>query len=222
VSPKVVIVVPVRADPTAVPRLIEPLGPKSALERTLAHALTAGDDIPVVLATDDQDLRRFVQERLPRVICHPRTAKDYVAAVNEAVAATAKDAEIVAILEATHPYRPKALVARTIQNLIASPEFDSVIAVEQRHGHVWREATRGDLRELLGPEGNEEPTVYFEQRGMALATRRKILMGGHRVGRNVAFEVIERIWTLADLKDSPGTEFARLLAPHVETWETQA
>lgn len=105
------VVIPILSAAESTPRLTIPIRGRSSLWRTLDSAVADLPDSTVVVTTDDAEIRKSVEQYGAPVVAHARSAEGYT----KAVAEVARDygAEIVVILEPTHPFRPRGLIKRT-------------------------------------------------------------------------------------------------------------
>lgn len=194
-------------------RLLRPLHGTSSLERTLQSAV---DDLPeadIVVTTDDADVKALVRTFGHGVIAHDREIEDYVAAVS--AVSEEYEADIVAILEPTHPFRPKGLVKRTVENLAERDHLDSVVCVRRFKANLWRMESDNSI-EALGSGGeSRDPTYFQELVGLALATRPNLLRHGRRLGDAVGFELVDQFWGMVDIRDDTSLAVADAVADHL-------
>jgi CTP:molybdopterin cytidylyltransferase MocA len=217
VSGRIVVLVPLRHDPVVVPRLLRPLEGRSALQRSLLHARRQLPEATVVLVTNDQAAAAHVRGLDLGVHIHDRRQEGYQAALIEALDALPEPPDAVFVIEPTHPFRPPNLLSRIAHNLFKDDQFDTILAVQRETVSLWRE----EAGELLEISGEDPATVYIERRGLALAVRPAILRAGQRIGSRLGFEIVGRIWQLADLRDEAGCELAHLVAGQLDRLERQ-
>jgi len=122
-------------------------------------------------------------------------------------------ADIVVLLEITHPIRPPGLVDRVIEVLL-SEKLDSVfVAREERH-EFWSFNSRGDLERIQPRE--EMPRqmlqpLYKEMGGMVTAMRAELVRTGRRLGDRVGLVPVRDASSLVDLHDEDGLRLAQAL-----------
>ena len=207
------VIVPVLAAAQASERLIRPLHGLSSLRRTLQAAL---DDLPgarVVLTTDDAEVASDAGAMSADITVHARTIVPYIEALNAVL--DAYPAEIVVVLEPTHPFRPRGLARRAAENLKARAHLDSVVCARQFRANLWRQEADGGIAALADFGDRRDVTYYQELVGLALATRPQVLRGGRRLGDTVGFEVVDQFWALADIRDDLSLAVADLFADHL-------
>lgn len=207
------VVIPILSAAPSTPRLTIPIRGRSSLERTLDSAVADLPDSTVVVTTDDDGIRETVEAYGGPVITHDRTEAGYT----RAVAAVAREhgAEIVVVLEPTHPFRPHGLIRRTAGNLASRDHLDSVVCVRRFTANLWRRTPEGEILALT--EGGEaRDAEYFQEMvGLALAARPHLLDQGRRLGDAVGFEVLEHTWALADVRDDVSFAAAEALADYL-------
>ncbi len=204
------VVVPVLAAAQSTERILLPLGARSSLERTLSAALSDLPEATVVVSTDSDAVAEQAQALDPRVVIHHRSAEDYVSAIVETL--DANPDEIVVILEPTHPFRPRGLVARTANNLAERDHLDSVVCVRRFEANLWRAEPGGSIAALGAGGPGQGDTYYREMVGLALATRPSLLRDGRRLGDAVGFEVLDQFWALVDIRDDVSLAVAEVVA----------
>jgi len=211
------VIIPVLSAASSTPRLTVPIRGRSSLERTLDAAVADLPDSPIVVTTDDAGIGSAVAGFGGRVELHARTAKGYTAALAEV--ARGRGADIVVVLEPTHPFRPAGLIRRTADNLAARDHLDSVVCVRRFTANLWRRTSDGEIL-ALSEGGDARDGVYFQELvGLALAARPNLLEQGRRLGDAVGFEVVDQTWALVDVRDDVGFAVADALADRLPQLE---
>jgi hypothetical protein len=211
------VIIPVLSAARSTPRLMAPIRGRSSLERTLDAAVADLPDSPIVVTTDDAGIRAVVEGFGGKVEAHSRTAESYVAALAEVT--RGRSAEIVVVLEPTHPFRPQGLVRRTADNLAAREHLDSVVCVRRFTANLWRHTPDGEIL-ALSEGGDARDGVYFQEMvGLALAARPGLFESGRRLGDAVGFEVVDQTWALVDVRDDTGFAVAEALADRLPQLE---
>ena len=205
-SPSAVAFVPARSGSERVPQKnVRPLAGHPLLAYAVETALQSGVFDRVVVSTDSEeiaDVARWYGADVPLL----RPA--------EYATATSPDAEwlgftlerlestydLFAIVRATNPFRGPETVRRGLRQLLATPEADSLRAVElvkQHPGKMWVLAEDGrTMTPLLGQEhldvawhaGQYQalPPVYVQNSALEIAWTRVVAETGTREGRVVA------------------------------------
>lgn len=207
---KTLVVIPVLGRATSTPRLTVPILGTSSLERTLDSASRDLPDADIIVTSDDPDIRAVADRFGGRAQSRVRKAVSYTDAIVEVLDDHA--AEIVVVLEPTHPFRPAGLIARTAENLAAREHLDSVVCVRRFTANLWGVEPDGEIL-ALSEGGERRDRVYFQELvGLALASRPSILRAGRRLGDAVGFEVVDQTWALVDVRDDVGFKVAEALA----------
>lgn len=200
----VLAIVPFLSTLTSSEYLKMPLAGRTALAWTLGQLVEELPDADIVLTTDDDTVARSMQPDFPSVKFFRRTELAYEMSLIEVLEAHNDDAQIVAVFEPTHPFRPRGLASRTVSNLFQRPELESIVCVRQFGGNLWQIGGRGEIEVIASLE--EKGTFFQELRGLGLATRPHVLRAGRRIGDNVGFEVVDDLWSSIDVRDSEGFE----------------
>jgi hypothetical protein len=206
----VLIIIPVLATSKSTEAILKPLRGPSSLERTVTAAM---EDLPgarIVVTTDSELVAAQARGLGESVTLWDRTAESYTGALIDVL--DAHPAEHVAVVEATHPFRPRGLIRRTVENLIARDHLDSVVCTRQFRANLWR-LDAGNSISALGPGGDRRDATYFQEMvGLALATRPALIRDGRRLGDAVGFEVVDQFWALIDISDDVTHAVAELVA----------
>lgn len=212
------VIIPVIADELVDKRLLAPLVGRSSFERTLAAAGEVAD-ARVVVTTNDERVKDVTRAFGRGVLVHDRSVRDYIPALAAAVDAIDRDADIVVVLEPTHPFRPAGLVGRTAANLAQRGHLDSVVSVRRFKANLWQVEDDGTIGALAGGVESRDRIYYQELIGLALATRPKLLRRGLRLGDAVGFEVVDRFWGMVDIRDDASLAVAQAIAAQLERIE---
>jgi CMP-2-keto-3-deoxyoctulosonic acid synthetase len=204
------IIVPVLAASKSTEAILKPLRGPSSLERTLAAVI---EDLPgarIVVASDSDAVADQARGVGPEVTLMERSSDSYTGALIDVL--DAYPADHVAVVEATHPFRPRGLIRRTVENLIERDHLDSVVCARQFKANLWR-LESGNSITALGPGGDRRDATYFQEMvGLALATRPNLIRDGRRLGDAVGFEVVDQFWALIDISDDVTHGVAELVA----------
>jgi len=214
-----IVVIPVLARAGSTPRLTAPIRGASSLERTLD---AAARDLPgsrIVVASDSAEIRDIAAGFGGSVEAFERKAESYTGAVVEAIDGSVGDDGIVVVLEATHPFRPAGLIARTASNLAEREHLDSVVCVRQFTANLWGVEPDGEILALSEGGERRDRTYFQEMVGLALASRPAVLRAGRRLGDAVGFEVVDQTWALTDVRDTIGFRVAEALADRLPALE---
>jgi CMP-2-keto-3-deoxyoctulosonic acid synthetase len=204
------VIVPVLAASKSTDAILKPLRGPSSLERTLAAAIEDLPDARIVVTTDSEAVAAQARAVGSRVTLMKRTAESYTGALIDVL--DAYPADHVAVVEATHPFRPRGLIRRTVENLIERDHLDSVVCTRQFRANLWR-LEAGNSITALGPGGERRDATYFQEMvGLALATRPALIRSGRRLGDAVGFEVVDQFWALVDIGDDVTHAVAELVA----------
>lgn len=206
---RVLVIVPVLAAAGSTEVILRPLKGPSSLERTLTAAREDLPDATVVVTTDSAAVAGQARG-VEGVVVLDRKAEAYTDALIEVL--DAHPADLVAVVEPTHPFRPRGLIRRSVDNLIERDHLDSIVCTRQFRANLWRLDSDNSIT-ALGPGGDRRDGVYFQEMvGLALATRPSLLRDGRRLGDAVGFEVVDQFWALVDIRDDVTYAVAELVA----------
>lgn len=122
-------------------------------------------------------------------------------------------ADVVVLMEVTHPLRPQGLIDQVIEVLLTE-RLDSVfVAREERHA-FWAFNARGELERIQPRE--EMPRhmlqpLYKEMGGMVTALRAELVRAGRRLGDRIGLVPVRDATSLVDLHDEDGLRLAQAL-----------
>src|SRR5438067_9954071 len=202
--PSVVALIPARSGSERVPgKNIRPLGGHPLLAYAVATALQAGVFQRVVCSTDSGKIAEVAQRygadvpflRPPELATATSPDIDWVAYT---IAELGEHYDLFAIVRATNPFRGPDAFLRGLRQLVATPEADSIRAVElvkQHPGKMW--VVEGKtMRPLLDQSqldvawhaGQYQalPKVYVQNSALEIAWTRVVAGTGTREGRTVA------------------------------------
>ncbi len=122
-------------------------------------------------------------------------------------------AQIVVLLEPSHPIRPEGLIDRVIESLVES-DLDTVFTVFESRHVFWRLTEEGVLSRVEFEEGSTRSTrqpLYGQLKGLACATRSEMVRTDTLVGRRVGIVPVRGLAGLVDLQEEGGLELAEFL-----------
>lgn len=120
-------------------------------------------------------------------------------------------ADIVVLMEITHPLREEGLIDKVVETLLRR-DLDSVfVAHEERHS-FWMPDDQGVLKKVgegeYLPRHLQKP-IYREISGLVCATRARFVKEGTRLGNRVGLVPIGGIGALIDTHDEIGLWVAK-------------
>ena len=118
--------------------------------------------------------------------------------------------DIVVVLEATYPFRPKGLLEKIIRKL-ATEGVDTVMTVRPEYRTIWHKDEEGNA-ELLGegfmPRIFKESPIYISLLGLGCVTYPRFLREGKMIGESVGIlEVTDQLSRL-EVRDRESRAFA--------------
>jgi CMP-N-acetylneuraminic acid synthetase len=201
--PSAVALVPARSGSTRVPgKNIRPLAGHPLIAYTIAAALEAARFTEVVVSTDTEEIavvaRRYGAEPLLRPVALATATSPDIEWIAYTLSELGEHYDLFAIVRATNPFRGPDVLRRGLEQLLATPEADSIRAVElvkQHPGKMW--VLEGKtMRPLLDQSqldvawhaGQYQalPPIYVQNSALEIAWTRVVSQTGTREGRVVS------------------------------------
>jgi len=206
VTPSAVALVPARSGSERVPgKNVRPLAGHPLLAYAIESALQSGVFERVVCSTDSEeiaDVARWYGADVPflRPAEYATSTSPDIEWLAFTLERLEQGYELFAIVRATNPFRGPAAIRRGLEQLLATPEADSLRAVElvkQHPGKMWLLAEDGrTMRPLLDQASLDVawhagqyqalPPVYVQSSALEIAWSRAVVETGTREGRVVA------------------------------------
>jgi CMP-N,N'-diacetyllegionaminic acid synthase len=206
VTPSAVALVPARSGSERVPgKNVRPLAGHPLLAYAIESALQSGVFERVVCSTDSEeiaDVARWYGADVPflRPAEYATSTSPDIEWLAFTLERLEQGYELFAIVRATNPFRGPAAIRRGLEQLLATPEADSLRAVElvkQHPGKMWLLAEDGrTMRPLLDQASLDVawhagqyqalPPVYVQSSALEIARSRVVAETGTREGRVVA------------------------------------
>ncbi|HET7747136.1 MAG TPA: hypothetical protein VFM29_07530 [Vicinamibacteria bacterium] len=208
---RVVAVIPARGGTDTVPYLnIKRLGDCPLIAHTIEAARAAASVDRVVVSTDDAAVaevaRRYGAEvpflRPQDLAADLPSLKPVIVHAVRELEASGERFDIVAVLQATTPFRDAAAIEGALERLVEGG-YDTVLSVTEDRTLNWKD-DGGRLVPLFAREGRreEQPPLYREN-GAVVALRRAVLDLPTRFGESVGHVVLDKRagFTVYDLED---------------------
>lgn len=128
-------------------------------------------------------------------------------------------ADIVVLMEVTHPLRPTGLIDEVIDILVRENLDTVFVAREERH-EFWTFDAKGELIRVGEQEGVRKDEylpreanrpLYKEMGGLATAMKTSVIRRGRRLGDRVGLMPLRDATSLVDLHDEDGMTLAEAL-----------
>jgi CMP-N,N'-diacetyllegionaminic acid synthase len=198
--------VPARSGSERVPgKNVRPLAGHPLIAYAIETALRSGVFERVVVSTDSEgiaEVARWYGAEVPflRSAEYATSTSPDVEWLSYTLPRLETSYDLFALIRCTNPFRGPDAVRRGLEQLLATPEADSLRAVElvkQHPGKMWLLAEDGrTMRPLLDQSGMDVawhagqyqalPPVYVQNSALEIAWTRVVTEGGTREGRVVA------------------------------------
>jgi CMP-N-acetylneuraminic acid synthetase len=205
-APTAVALVPARSGSERVPgKNVRPLAGHPLLAYAVETALQSGAFERVVVSTDSEeiaDVARWYGADVPflRPAAYATSTSPDIEWLSHTIATLPERYDLFALIRCTNPFRGPDAVRRGLDQLLATPEADSLRAVElvkQHPGKMWLLADDGrTMRPLLDQShldvawhaGQYQalPSVYVQNSALEIAWTRVVTEDGTREGRVLA------------------------------------
>ena len=205
-SPRAVAFVPARAGSERVPhKNVRELGGHPLLAYAIETSLQSGTFERVVVSTDSEeiaDVARWYGADVPflRPAKYATSTSPDIEWLADALEQLDERYDLFALIRATNPFRGPETVRRGLEQLLATPEADSLRAVElvkQHPGKMWLVADDGRTMSPLLDQSQLDvawhagqyqalPHVYVQNSALEIAWTRVVTEHGTREGRVLA------------------------------------
>jgi len=204
--PSLIALIPARSGSERVPQKnIRPLAGHPVLAYAVATAQQSGIADRVVCSTDSEEIAEVARWygaevpflRPPELATSTSPDAEWLAYTLETLP---ERYDLFALIRATNPFRGPDVVRRGLEQLLATPEADSIRAVElvkQHPGKMWVLDEDGRTMQPLLDQANLEvawhagqypalPAVYSQNSALEIAWTRVVFETGTREGRVLA------------------------------------
>ncbi len=220
----VIVIIPVRESDLAPKGEMLQLAGKPLLDYTVEAARAAQTVDRIIVSTDGNstaDLARILGAEVPFIRPAELAASDVPLArvlqhcVRWLDSEENSHADVVVLLEASHPIRPPGLIDKVVETLLSS-DLDSVFTAYEDHHAFWRIDEHGELHPVQGSQEvtrAERRPLFRELTGLVCASRVEVIRNGQKLGHRVGLVPIRDSIGLVDVQDEVGLLLAeRLLA----------
>jgi N-acylneuraminate cytidylyltransferase len=202
--PSAIALIPARSGSERVPQKnVRPLAGKPLLAYAIATARQAGIFDRVVCSTDSGEIaevatRYGAEVPFLRPTEYATATSPDIDWIRDTLERLEERSDLFAIVRATNPFRGPDALQRGLEQLLATPEADSIRAVErvkQHPGKMWLVEGR-TMRPLLDQSNLDVawhagqyqalPEVYVQNSALEIAWTRVVFATGTREGRTIA------------------------------------
>ncbi|GEM_PF-1243379 len=230
-SDEIVCLVPISGqDPEFQGEQLPTLGNRDLLSYTLKAALDAQRIDRVVVSTDSERIAAACRKQgadVPflRPVSLATPATSLVSVLCHALEWLAEHEDYrpdwVLLMTITYPFRRAGFIDAFLSSVLQSHVNSAFTAVIERNAHWYSDE---DGRPRLVSFGSDiarahKPPLYKEMSGLALLTRREIVLSGTLYGDELGIVPVSDAWATINIHDEIGKQLARLLAPHFQSSE---
>ena len=170
---------------------------KPLIIHSIEYALESKFVYEVVVSTDDSKISKISRDAGAAIIKRPDELSTDTAATESAVEhylnSRSKKPDIIVLLQATSPLRPKNSLDKAITYFIKE-DFDSLLSITPTHHFFWRVkddntayAEYDYLYRPLRQDMNPEDMRYIENGSLYIFTRKHFEKIGNRLGGKIGY-----------------------------------
>ena len=190
--------IPARGGSKTIPgKNIKEFAGKPLIIHSIEYALESKFVDEVVVSTDDIKISKISRDTGAAIIKRPDELSTDTAATESAVEhylnSRSKKPDIIVLLQATSPLRPKNSLDKAITYFIKE-EFDSLLSITPTHRFFWRVkddntayAEYDYLYRPLRQDMNPEDMRYIENGSLYIFTRKHFEKIGNRLGGKIGY-----------------------------------
>ena len=195
---KITAFIPARGGSKGIPsKNIKEFAGKPLIVHSIEYALESNLIEEVVVSTDDAKITRIANSAGARVISRPEELATDTATTESAIHhylnKFSKKPDIVVLLQATSPLRPKGSLDKALTHFTKGG-YDSLLSISPTHRFFWRVkddntayAEYDYLYRPLRQDMNPEDMRYIENGSLYIFTRKHFEKTGNRLGGKIGY-----------------------------------
>lgn len=191
-------IIPARGGSKGIPnKNIKEFAGKPLIVHTIEFALEANLINEVVVSTDDSKISKIAKEARATVIKRPpelsTDAATTESAIEHYITSSKKKPEIIVLLQATSPLRPKGSLDKALKHF-QKGKYDSLLSVCPSHRFFWRrgknETTYAEYDYLNRPRRQDikkDDMRFIENGSIYIFTHKHFKKIGNRLGGKIGY-----------------------------------
>lgn len=221
---KAIIIIPARGGSKRLPRKnILPLAGEPLILHTISYAEKECPDFPIVVSTDDKEIKKISEDAGVVVIDRPEDlAGDFVTSASVMKHAVAHlmengyEFDFVILLQVTNPLRPKGLVKEAME-IIQKGSFDSLFTVSRNDKKLGKiiDGQFIPWNYTYGMRSQDMEPLYYEN-GLLYITSKELLLNEIIEGPTAFPMVVDHPFGDVDIDTIDDFEYANYMLTHYD------
>ncbi len=201
-------IIPARGGSKGVPhKNIHPFMGKPLISHSIAYAQQANRVTGVFVSTDDAEIASISSAAGAQIIARPQSIAGDTATTETAITHAVEwwqekghVPDIVVLLQATSPLRPKGSLDQALEHFIQH-EFDSLLSISPTHRFFWRidgNRARAEYDFENRPRRQDmtkEDIRYVENGSVYIFTRHHFETSGNRLGGKIGYTIFPEAYS---------------------------
>lgn len=218
---KIIAIIPARGGSKGIPgKNIKIFAGKPLIVHSIEHALTTPQIDTVYVSTDDDEIAKVSRKVGAEIIHRPREISGDTATTESAIAHTLsvlkEKPNIIVLLQATSPLRPKSSIENAIDKFI-NGNYDSLLSISPTHRFFWKikngqiNAEYDYMNRPRRQAIKQEDIKYVENGSIYIFTREHFEKNGNRLGGRIGYVIFPEEYSF-EIDNYSDFEFLEILA----------
>jgi len=218
---KIIAIIPARGGSKAIPKKnIKIFAGKPLIVHSIEQALTTPQIDTVYVSTDDDEIAKVSRKVGAEIIHRPREISGDTATTESAIEHTLsvlkEKPNIIVLLQATSPLRPKSSIENAIDKFI-NGNYDSLLSISPTHRFFWKikngqiNAEYDYMNRPRRQAIKQEDIKYVENGSIYIFTREHFEKNGNRLGGRIGYVIFPEEYSF-EIDNYSDFEFFEILA----------
>lgn len=218
---KIIAIIPARGGSKAIPKKnIKIFAGKPLIIHSIEQALTTPQIDTVYVSTDDDEIAKVSRKVGAEIIHRPREISGDTAttesAIEHALSVLKEKPNIIVLLQATSPLRPKSSIENAIDKFI-NGNYDSLLSISPTHRFFWKikngqiNAEYDYMNRPRRQAIKQEDIKYVENGSIYIFTREHFEKNGNRLGGRIGYVIFPEEYSF-EIDNYSDFEFLEILA----------
>lgn len=218
---KIIAIIPARGGSKGIPgKNIKIFAGKPLIVHSIEQALSTPQIDAVYVSTDDDEIAKISKKAGAEIINRPKEISGDTATTESAIEHTLSvlkgKPDIIVLLQATSPLRPKSSIENAIDKFI-NGNYDSLLSVSPTHRFFWKikdgqiNAEYDYLNRPRRQDIKQEDIKYVENGSIYIFTREHFEKNGNRLGGKIGYIIFPEEYSY-EIDNYSDFEFLEILA----------